>query len=235
MDTQAPGSFIPKYSMVPGAVGAPKNTGGAGILTMISVVLFLGSVGTAAAAYGYEHVLKNDVASKAAQIEANKSSFTVEGLDQLTRTDARLSETVKLLQSHVAPTLIFDLLSAQTLTRVQFTSFKYSVAKDGSATIDMAGVADSLQTVALQSDKLGEVKEMKDIVISGLTIGEGGNIDFTVRASIISSAILYQKTITPISTTDSVQEIVPTNPGAPTQSPSTITPVTNIEDDVLQF
>ncbi len=195
MDTQAPGSFIPKNSMVPGAVGAPKSTGGGSIFTMIGVVLFIASLGAAGAAYGYEKVLDGQVTSKIEEIERNRDAFSIDGLETLTRTDARLSETAKLLRTHVAPSLVFEFLSEQTLQKVQLTSFEYIVGKDGSAGMHLTGIADSLQTVALQSDKLGEAKDLKNILISDLLISDGGKIGFSVKADIAASAILYSKSI----------------------------------------
>ncbi len=97
-----------------------------------------------------------------------------------------------MLAAHLAPSAIFAFLSEQTLEKVQFKDFTYTIGSVGhDATMQMSGVTDSFATIALQSDRLGGTKVLKNIIFSGISIQEAGKVTFSVTADIDPSLILY--------------------------------------------
>ncbi|HEV8677664.1 MAG TPA: PilN domain-containing protein, partial [Candidatus Paceibacterota bacterium] len=171
----------------------------------VSVLIFIASVVAAGAVFAYEQLLNQSIASKSASLSLNEKAYDPGVIQELSRVDTRITQAQGLLQKHVAPSAIFAFLSQQTLEKVQFTAFDYTLGADGSAKITLGGVADSFSTVALQSDQFGASKILKDVVFSNVAVGADGNVGFSVSATVDPSLIVYSNAIT-------------ANPAAPIES-----------------
>ena len=111
-------------------------------------------------------------------------------------TDSLINQSKTLLATHVAPSAIFDLLSSQTLEKVQFSKFEYSVGDSGVAVIHLDGSADSFSTIALQSDQFGASKVLKDTIFSNINISaETGRVTFSISAGVDPSLTLFSRTV----------------------------------------
>lgn len=192
MDPVTQGSFIPKQSLV-----ATRGRGGLGIFLFLSILMFVMSILAAGGAYLYEQFVTRRIAGLDEQLKLAEGAFNTATIQDLARTDSRLIEAEKLLERHVAPSSAFSFISTITLEKVQFNSMAFNLMQDGSATIAMGGTADSFSTVALQSDKFGQSKLLKDVIFSGITVGDDGKVDFSVNATIDPSVISYKATIAP--------------------------------------
>jgi hypothetical protein len=193
MPPQAPTSFIPKKPLDTG--NAYHESGGVGILFFIALFIFIASLVAAGGVFAYENFLNSSIASKTASLNAAEGAFDLNTIDGLIKLDSRINNANALLSSHVAPSAIFNLLGAQTLPNVQFTSFQYTLQSDNSASIVLAGVADSFSTVALQSDQFGAVTSLKDVVFSDVQINTNGTVTFSVAATVSPSLINYAKNL----------------------------------------
>ncbi len=191
MDPQVPASFIPKKPLTGGA----QSGGAFGLMTALAVFIFLASLAAGGAAFGYGKYLETAIADKAASLELAEKAFKLEAIQELVRIDTRLKQAEILLAKHVAPSGIFTFLSSTTLERVQFTSMAFDLLPDGSAKINLAGTADSFSTLALQSDKFGGAKALKDVIFSGITTDSSGRVVFVVNATADPSLILYSKNL----------------------------------------
>lgn len=212
MDPQVPTSFIPKKPLVE----TRASGAGTGLLLLVAVLLFVISLVAAGGVFAYNGILTASIANKDASLKAAEGAFEPNVITDLARLDSRLTQTQKLLDSHLAPSGIFDFLSTITLSQVQFTDFSYKKQADGSAIITLAGTGDSFSTVALQSDQFGSTRLLKDVVFSDVTIGAGGKVDFSVKATLDPSLYIYSKQAastqaTPVTSTLPVQ----TSPVAP--------------------
>jgi hypothetical protein len=190
MDPQAPASFIPKKPLVE----TRSNAGaGAGLVVLVSVLLFVVSLVGAGGVFAYTGILTSSIVNKDASLKAAEGAFEPEVIAELGRLDARLIQVQKLLGSHLAPSGVFDFLSTITLTQVQFTNFSFKKQVDGSAVIILQGTGDSFSTVALQSDQFGSTRLLKDVVFSDVAIGQSGKVSFSVKATVDPSLYLYSK------------------------------------------
>lgn len=222
MDPQAPASFIPKKPLVE----TRSNTGaGAGILTLISVLLFVVSLVGAGGVFAYTGILTASITNKDASLKAAEGAFEPEVIAELGRLDARLIEVQKLLNSHLAPSGVFDFLSTITLTQVQFTNFTFQKQADGTAVISLQGTGNSFSTVALQSDQFGSTRLLKDVVFSDVAIGATGKVSFSVKATVDPSLYLYSKQTASTQATPVQQlpEVSPSQTGQPL-APTSTTP-----------
>lgn len=189
MDPQVQTSFIPKKSLVE----SRGHGAGVGLLLLLSILLFALSVVGAGAAFAYQGIERGLIANKDTSLKAAEGAFEPNVIEDLIRLDSRLKRTSDLLQKHIAPSGVFDFLSTITLEKVQFTSFGFTAAggNGGGATINLTGVGDSFSTVALQSDQFGATRLLKDVVFSGVAVGAGGKVSFSVSATLDPSLYIY--------------------------------------------
>ncbi|MDP4020991.1 MAG: hypothetical protein Q8P58_03055 [Candidatus Adlerbacteria bacterium] len=192
MDPQVSTSFIPKKPLTEGRRGSSS-----GLIFLLALLIFTGSVVAAGAAFLYGTYLNNALTAKARSLETAQGAFESAGaIENLIRLDSRIKEAKSLLGEHVAPSAIFYFLSAQTLERVRFTSFDFGLKEDGSATVELKGVTDGFPTIALQSDQLGASKVLRNIIFSDIVVEEGGDVSFSLSATVDPALLLYSKNLT---------------------------------------
>ncbi len=194
MDPQVGASFIPKKALATQSARAAGG-GGMGLFFLIALFLFVASLVAAGAAFGYQQYLQSAIAQKGQSLTLSENAFDPGVVQNLVRTDERLTQAQLLLNSHVAPSTLFDLLAGLALQNVQFTSFSYSLNGDGSATLSVGGIADSFSTVALESDQFGASKALKDVVFSNITVGQNGSVSFTVNATVNAATLSYRNSL----------------------------------------
>jgi hypothetical protein len=190
MDPQVQASFIPKRSLDTSARGS-----GTGLFLLIAILLFVASLAAAGGAFLFGQYLNKSLADKKKSLALAQGAYEPGTIQDLARMDQRITQAQSLLDKHVAPSAIFTFLSQQTLEKVSFSSFDYALQSDGSAKITLSGTADSFSTVALQSDQFGASKALRDVVFSGITVGAGGSVTFSVSATVDASLILYKSTL----------------------------------------
>ena len=185
MDPVGQGSFIPKASLT------AASRGGMGLFFLLALIIFVISLVSAGAAFGYRQILNNTISGKDTDLRRAEGAFDAGTIQDLLRMDSRLKQARGLLQKHVAPSAILYFLSTITLERVQLNSFDMTLNKDGGASISVSGTADSFSSVALQSDQFGSTKVLKDVIVSGVSVSEIGKVTFSVNATLDSSLLLY--------------------------------------------
>ena len=219
MDPQVSTSFIPKKPLIEGRRG-----GSSGLIFLLALLFFVGSLVAAGAAFLYGAYLTNSLASKIQSLETAEGALESAGaIESLVRLDSRINQAKGLLAEHVSPSAIFFFLSAQTLERVRFTSFDYQLADDGSAAINLDGVTDDFPTIALQSDQFGASKVLRNIIFSDIVVQEEG-VTFSLSATVDPALLLYSKNLTQASTLPPVEESVPAEPEEPESSEPEPTP-----------
>ncbi len=192
MDPQVQASFIPKKPLT----GERGGRGGfSGLIFLVALLIFITSIVAAGAAFFYRGYLETSLNSKKDSLSKYQAAFDLPTIQALVRFDSRINQAKTVLSNHIAPSGIFYFLSQQTLVNVQLRAFTYALGADGSAKIDVTGVADSFSTVALQSDQFGASKVLKDVIFSDITVETGGKVAFHVTATVDPSLILYSKNL----------------------------------------
>ncbi len=219
MDPQVSPSFIPKKNLE--TISARPSGRGTGLVLLIAILIFLASLIAAGAVFAYEKLLAQSISSKSASLALNEKAYDPAVIQELSRVDTRISQAKDLLSKHVAPSAIFGFLSQQTLEKVQFTSFGYTLGADGSGKISLKGIADSFSTVALQSDQLGASKILKDVEFSGVSVDSTtGKVGFSVAATIDSSLINYGNALSANPAVPNTTETAPTTPVNASSTPT---------------
>lgn len=213
-------SFIPKQS-IPKDGGAPSvqrqvrpNPSGS-IVFFIGLIVMIVTVGSAAGVFLWKQFLETSISEKAATLERARDAFQPRLIQDLERLDRRITAAETLLDQHLAPSALFDLLANTTLTSVQFNSLSLNLAGDNGSpiTLEMDGNALDFDSVALQSDVFGSNRFITDPIISGLDVA-GDLVSFNVSAEIGDRFLEYSLQVTGDEDTrivpiNSTQEIVP--------------------------
>jgi hypothetical protein len=193
MDPQVQASFIPKKPLTQDRGG---RGGAYGLLFLAALLIFITSIVAAGAAFLYTGYLNSSLASKKDSLQKYQDSFDLSTIDTLVRFDTRINEAQSILNNHIAPSAIFFFLAQQTLAKVQLGQFSYSLAADGTPQLDFDGVADSFNTVALQSDQFGANKSLKNVIFTNISVDQNGQVSFHVTADVDPNLILFSKNLT---------------------------------------
>lgn len=203
-------SFIPKKPITTGPVHGSSATLGIFIF-FIAMLIFIGSLVAAIAAFGYQGFLHKSIADKSDSLQKAEAAFDPSTIQQLRRLDARMTNVESLLQKHSTTLALFGFLSQQTLVNVQFTSFSFELQPDGTGMLSLDGVANNFSTIALQSDQFNAASTvLKDVVFSGIKVGSANSVQFNVKATVDPTLLSYSKALSGGST-----------PGATAPTPAT--------------
>ncbi|MEK7155724.1 MAG: PilN domain-containing protein [Patescibacteria group bacterium] len=181
METGIKSSFIPQSPITPSRVEARHSPGGMNFFVLASLVVFVASATLAAGVFLYAQYLSASVASKLEQLERAKQAFEPSLIQDLTRLDDRMRAADVILGTHVAPTALFHLLEQLTLQTVAFSTLDFSSGNDG-IEVTMQGVAQSVNSIALQADLLAKSGVISNPIFSNINRQPGGvRFDFTAK------------------------------------------------------
>lgn len=184
----SPGAFIPRDTAAP---PARKKSGGLNDLLLLSgVVLFVASAALAVSVFLYQQFLATESASKLAQLQRAKAAFEPSLIEQLTRLDDRMHAGGALLSAHVAPSAFFHALEAATLSTVAFQSLDFQAADARHITVKMQGIAQSVNSIALQADLFSKNGVITSPIFSGIARQSDG-VHFNLSAVVNPNAINY--------------------------------------------
>ncbi len=162
----------------------------ADLLVLISVVLLIASIALAAGVFLYLQYLQNASASKLEQLRRAKEAFDPVLIQDLTRLDDRIRAADSLLSVHMAPSVIFHLLEQITLQTVSFKDFRFEAADSQSLKIEMQGVAESVNSIALQADHLSKSGAIVSPIFSNIDRKADG-VHFSLTASLNPQPLKY--------------------------------------------
>lgn len=183
-----PGAFIPHDTVAP---MARKSSGGLNDLLLLSgIVLLVASAALGAAVFLYNQFLQTESASKLEQLQRAKAAFEPSLIQQLTRLDDRMHAADGLLTNHIAPSAFFAALQAATLETVSFQSLDLQGSDPHHITIKMQGIAQSVNSIALQADLFSKNGVITSPIFSGIARQSDG-VHFNLAAIVNPNAIKY--------------------------------------------
>ena len=198
METKYQTSFIPKK---PVTTSGPIKSGGISLLLLVSIIIFLISIGLAGYVLLEKNILIQKINTDQSSIETNKNglisdSITIESLVEL---NSRINVAKDLLSRHVSISPIFDFLQKATLKSVRFKNFSFSSAgKDSTGvnkiSVQMSGVAKDWETVASQADEFGKADWKKIVIepkIPSFSLNDDGSVSFQFTSYIVPNFLTY--------------------------------------------
>ncbi len=190
-------SFIPKKQVTVSS-GKASFTSGVSFFTLLTSVILIAVILFAAGLFLYRLTLEQRISSQLLTLEKVRESFEQNFISQATRLNSRIVSASKILDKHLAPSAIFDLLEEFTLQTISFNSFEFSDNVDGKIIVRGSGEGDSFASVVLQSDEFGKSGYMRDVLFSDLEPNTNGNVSFSFEATLDPQLVLYRKGLIPI-------------------------------------
>jgi hypothetical protein len=187
-----PTSFVPKQP-----VQAPKRKVSAGnnIFLFVSLGVAFAAVVAAGAVFAFDRYQIYVEGTKDAQLKAVQTSVNAKTVEDFIRLKNRFVSANSLLDNHLVLSSFFDELEGVTLQNVQFTDLTLTVAGDGTAKIQMNGVAKNFNALAVESNTVAADKKIKRAIFSGIgfdssTPGTASRIKFQLSADLDKSLIV---------------------------------------------
>ena len=208
METKFQTSFIPKRPMQGMAGGlAPQAQrvahGGASIFMTIAVVIFVASVASIGAVYGWKQYLLGAQTGYSSSLAQREKEFN---LDQISLMKAQASKIIlarQLISNHIAVSKIFSVISQLTSENVRFLTMDLTVpaGTPGPFQMSLSGYGRSFPSVAFQSDVLNQLDKyglrtvVKNAIVSNPVLNHNGTVSFGFTAQIDPSTFAYSKNL----------------------------------------
>jgi hypothetical protein len=216
-----PGTFIPRDTLQD---ARPAPRGGLNDLVLLLAVVFLVASGAlAVGVFLYGQFLNSEAASKVTQLQRAEAAFEPSLIQQLTRLDDRMHAADTILHTHIAPTIVFQSLSAATLQTVSYLNLTFDQSDSQHLIVKMQGIAQSVNSIALQADLFSKNGVITSPIFSGIARQSDG-VHFDLLASINPAAINYASAISATPQNTTLTPSTPTSPfGGGAQSTGTTT------------
>ncbi len=190
MESGIQSSFIPHDAGQPQQVRR-KGAGGIGDLFLIlGIVALAASAALGAAVFLYMQYLQSTVNSDIAQLKKAEQEFQPALVQQLTRLDDRMNAAQTLLTSHLAPSALFDVLNQVTLQTISYSTLDLEVTDATHLKVKMAGIAQSVNSIALQNDLMSQSGIFTSPIFSGIDRQKDG-VHFNVTALINPAGLSF--------------------------------------------
>jgi len=191
-----------------------------GLFMTIAVVLFVLSLLSIGGAYAYKYYLLSSNASGQAELAVRQKQFNLDQISLMKAESTKIALARQLLDSHLATSKVFSVLSQITTENVRFTSMEMTVPPGMSPiSLSLFGYGRDYPSVAFQSDVLNNLAKynlnatVKNAIVSNPNLNRNGTVAFSLTAQIDPSGLLYRDTIgslssggsSPASGTGSVQ------------------------------
>ena len=194
MESSIKSSFIPETPLAAFAPRHKAGKGGMDLLFLVTLVIFVASATLAVGVFLYGQFLTRSSQSKIDQLERAKAAFEPSLINELTRLDDRMRAADDVLHKHTAPSALFHLLEQLTLQTVSFSSLDFAAVDDSTATMKMNGIAQSVNSIALEADLLSKSGVITSPIFTNINRLQGG-VRFDFSASVNTDAIRYRSLV----------------------------------------
>lgn len=224
MDQAPQSSFIPRQSgnMI---VQAPRRRRGRlNLLSVVALVCFFGALLLSVGVFVLKQSHMQLLETKKQELAAKRSFYKQDDIDAIRALDDRMNAAEYLLDGHVSPTVLFDLLERTTQEEIQYRSFAFGRRPSGNVSVSMQGIAPRFNTVARQAQRYADESLFNHVIFSGLNKPGAQYVSFNVDLDISKNSIAYDS-IAPVVQED-VTAIEPVDDAMPdSEIPADIEPL----------
>lgn len=190
MDSGINSNFIP-HDTAQDAAGARTHSGSLlDLLSIVSAIIFVVSIVLGVGVFLYEQFLEKSSASKVEQLKRAQAAFEPSLIQELARLDDRMRVADIILRNHTALSIFFHMLEQVTLTTVSFRSLDFEATDSQNITIKMNGIANSVNSIALQADIFSRVGVIASPIFSNIDREQDG-VHFSLTALLTPASLRY--------------------------------------------
>lgn len=231
MDQVPQSSFIPRQSGNLTAQQPRKKRGRFNLLSFFAIVCFFGSIILAMGAFFLERGHENTLREKKEELATREAEFKTGAIDSARALDTRIRTAEYLIDTHVSPSILLDLLERTTQEDIQYTAFQFERRPSNNVSVTMLGIAPRFNTVAGQKRRFAEKNLFTHVIFSGLDKPEPTYVSFQVDLDISKDAIAYDA-IAPL-VLEMTEFVTASTSEAALEAQSEDTSVQNTNDDSL--
>jgi len=149
------------------------------ILMIAGIVLALGVAGT----YFYFSKVGKDISQQIKEIDQalKKTPEEKELENTLLSKEKKIEDFQELLSKHKKVLNVFSFFQEKTHPRTWFSEFDFSGKEK---TVSLSGTADSFTAIGQQILVFREEELLKNVKLSGLSMGEEGEIEFSLQLTL---------------------------------------------------
>lgn len=218
MEPTAQPSFIPHDAGTPMA----RRTSEGGLwdlLLMLGVVALVVSCALAVGVFLYQQYLKTTINHDIEKLKEARRQFDQSLVEDLTRLDNRMYSAEALIATHMAPSVFFATLDQVTAKTVSYNSLTMKVEDPSRITLEMTGVARSVNSIAFQADLLSKSGVFTSPIFSDLDRQKDG-VHFNLNAFVDPKKINFEDLVNSALNTGGVAPASATPAPAPAPAPA---------------
>ncbi|MCX6716808.1 MAG: hypothetical protein NTV72_02715 [Candidatus Taylorbacteria bacterium] len=189
--TSSQTSFIPKRNFQQGGMVRPRVRSGINFFLLVGTILFVISIVAAGLVYAWRVSVEKQIEASIAFINKNEKGFDQALLGKISEANRRMVAGKELFDKHIAYSKIFQVFEVSTLKSVRLTSLSASINDKGDVAVNVAGMGDSKESVALQSDEFAKSKILKN-PITTFSLADEGRVNFNLTATLPGTLVLYK-------------------------------------------
>jgi hypothetical protein len=192
-------SFIPTKPIQPISKGGGLGVSSGNFLNIITLIIFLISIVASGGVFVYKTLLQKADQKGIDQLEDAKQAFNIPLVNEADKLNNRIIAVKILLDNHLSPSKLFDLLEQHTLKTIQFNNLSIIGESDGAFKISATGIASSYkgasgyEAIILQSKEYSGF--LQDVLFTGIQPTQLGGVSFTLDAKVDNGLIAYKNKI----------------------------------------
>lgn len=188
---------VPQSAFVPRQAGGivvqapPRRRRRFNLLSFFAIILFFSSLMLAAGVVVLKQTRAQALEEKRTELSSKRALFNRDDIESVQLIDVRLKAATALLESHVSPSRLLEVLERTTQEEVQFTEFKFTRRPSGNVGVEMTGIAPRFNTVAVQAQRFADQDLFRRVIFSDLNKPKPEYVSFAVTADIAREKIAY--------------------------------------------
>jgi hypothetical protein len=159
------------------------RAGGFDIIALLGTIVLISSIALSIAVYLYTQLTQQQISAKAGDLQRNQKQFQTELITEIARTDARINSAREVLEGHIAPSALFQVLEQLTLDTISFSTMQFDARDPNKITVLMKGKARSINSIALQADVFSKHGAVTNPLFSNISRSADG-VAFDLTADV---------------------------------------------------
>ncbi|MDB5238927.1 MAG: hypothetical protein JWO00_262 [Candidatus Parcubacteria bacterium] len=167
----------------------------------LATVIFICSLLSIAGAFFWKQYLVSAQEQYKRDLVVREQQFNIDLIRQLKAESTKINLAKQLLNTHIATSRLFGIVSSLTAENVRFLTMDFITPSGqigGPLQVAFSGYGKDLTTVAFQAKVLNKMEDfgLKNVVrnpiVSNPTFNQNGSISFSLTASIDAQNLAYQ-------------------------------------------
>ncbi len=174
-------------------MGSSSSASASDFVVLLSIVLLVASGALGGGIFLYKQYVESNNAKMLESLKRAQAQLEPALIQKFTRLDDRMQIAGNLLDQHEAYSRLFSVFEQTTIKTVTFKSLSISAEDPQMVVFAMEGLADSINSIALEADLFSKTGAMKSPIFSDVNRSSGGVV-FKVVGELNQTDLSYAQT-----------------------------------------